>query len=70
MDYTAFIDMNSLTEEAKKELESFYTYLIFKYKKKMFKKKKADKKNFEDFLASSIQSDNFMFLDREERNER
>ena len=40
MDYTAFIDINSLTEEARKELENFYEYLIFKYKntfKKGFK---------------------------------
>jgi len=32
MDYSAFINMNLLSEEAKKELKSFYEYLLFKYK--------------------------------------
>jgi len=68
MSNTAFIDMNSLTDEAKKELEIFYEYLIFKYKKT--KKKKVDfykgKKNF-----SAIQLDTIGFkFNREEANER
>ncbi len=70
MDYTAFIDLNSLTGEAKKELESFYEYLIFKYRQKSFKKKKMDTRNFEEFLSTPIKSDSFRFLNREERNER
>lgn len=40
MDYTLFIDFNSLTDEARKELESYYEYLVFKYKRK--NKRKAD----------------------------
>ncbi|MBL7103598.1 MAG: hypothetical protein ISS18_04645 [Bacteroidales bacterium] len=68
MDYTAFIDINSLTEEARKELESFYEYLIFKYKKTKNKKLDVhkDKKNF-----SAIQLDTKGFkFNREEANER
>jgi hypothetical protein len=30
MEYTTYIDVNSLTGEAMKELESFYEYLVFK----------------------------------------
>ncbi len=49
MDYNSFIDINSLSEEARKELESFYKYLVFKYGGK--KKRKTDlEKKKEDFL--------------------
>ena len=50
MEYTSFIDLNALSEEARKELESFYEYLVFKYQKK--KKVKSNKeKKVEEFLA-------------------
>ncbi|MCD4695047.1 MAG: hypothetical protein K8S16_02305 [Bacteroidales bacterium] len=68
MDYTAFIDLNSLTGEAKKELESFYEYLIFKYKKT--KKKKLDvHKGKKNFSAIQLDTKGFKF-NREEANER
>ena len=35
MEYSAFINLNSLSEEAKKELKIFYEYLIYKYNKKV-----------------------------------
>jgi hypothetical protein len=34
MDYSAFIDLSILNDDAKKELELFYKYLLFKYRKK------------------------------------
>ena len=73
MDYTAFIDLNSLTGEAKKELESFYEYLIFKYKKKI--KRKPDEENkkekFEKFANNHLINlpENFKF-NRDEAHER
>lgn len=70
MDYTAFINLNSLTDEAKKELENFYEYLIFKYRQKTFQKKKENHQNFSEFLSTPIKSNDFKFLNREERNER
>ncbi|MBC8485459.1 MAG: hypothetical protein H8D45_05405 [Bacteroidetes bacterium] len=70
MDYSAFIDLNSLTEEVRKELEGFYEYLVFKYRQKSFKKKKKDNCPFEKFLSNPIKSEDFKFLNREERNER
>ena len=70
MDYSAYINLNSLTEEARKELESFYEFLIFKYKQKSFIKKKKDNRPFEKFLSTPIKSNDFKILNREERNER
>lgn len=68
MGYSAFIDLNSLTEEARKELESFYEYLVFKYKKvkKQKPKNQADKNKFS---AIRLDTKGFSF-NREEANER
>ncbi len=70
MDYSAFINLNSLSEEAQAELKSFYEYLIFKYKKKKTKEKKEDNAGFKEFLSTPIKKSDFKFLNREERNER
>ena len=68
MDYSSFIDLNSLTEEARKELESFYEYLIFKYKKI---KKNKHKNKYDKTRFSAIQLDTKGFkFNREEANER
>ncbi|NOX84578.1 MAG: hypothetical protein GXO86_01220 [Chlorobi bacterium] len=68
MDYSSFIDINSLSEEARKELESFYEYLVFKYKN--IKTRKHKSQNHKD-LFSSIQIDTKGFkFNREEANER
>jgi hypothetical protein len=66
MEYNAFINLNSLTDEAKKELESFYEYLIFKYKRK---KKKETNIHNNNFTAIQLDTKNFKF-NREEANER
>ncbi len=70
MESSGFINLNSLTDEAKKELENFYEYLIFKYKKKLSKTNKKETHNFNEFLTTPIKSKNFKILNREERNER
>jgi len=57
-DYSSFIDLNALSEEAKKELESFYEYLIYKYQKKK-KRKTSKEKKIKEFLE---------FLDKHEYN--
>lgn len=68
MGYSSFININSLSEEARKELESFYEYLVFKYKKRKVRKSEnnPDKNKF-----SAIQLDTIGFkFSREEANER
>jgi len=70
MEQNAFIDFNSLSKEAIKELESFYQYLVFKYKKKTLGEKKKYQKRFGKFLSDPIKVDNFIDLNREERNAR
>lgn len=68
MDYSAYINLNSLTGEARKELESFYEYLIFKYKRN--KKKISDIQNSKrKFSAIQLDTKGFKF-NREEANER
>ena len=73
MNYTAFINLNSLTDEAKKELENFYEYLIFKYKKKSTRKTSEEKKKeqFFRFVENHTYNlpENYKF-DREELHER
>ena len=68
MDYSSFIDLNSLTEEARKELESFYEYLIFKYKK-IKKNKHKNQHDKTRFSAIQLDTKGFKF-NREEANER
>ena len=68
MENLSFIDLNSLSEEARKELESFYEYLLFKYKKiKQFKQKTKKSKN--SFSALQLDTKGFKF-NRDEANER
>ena len=65
---SAFIDLDSLTDEAKSELKSFYEYLLFKYKRS--KKKKLNVVNSSTkFTAIQLDTKGFRF-DREEANER
>ena len=68
MDYSAYINLNSLTEEARKELESFYEYLVFKYKRKK-KKISAIQNSKRKFSAIQLDTKGFIF-NREEANER
>ncbi len=70
MAYNAFIDLDSLSDEARKELELFYKYLIFKYKNKR-EKKAGDKKTKGKTFLSSVELDTKKFkFNREEANER
>ena len=46
MEYSAFINLNSLSEEAKKELKIFYEYLIYKYNKENKKERKTKLSSF------------------------
>ena len=74
MEYSAFININLLPGEARKELETFYEFLLFKYKH--FKHKKEDVledrvkkfKKFADQHLIDLPAD-YKF-DREEANER
>ena len=68
MEYSTFLDLNSLSEEARNELESFYEYLLFKYKKRKKKKEKTLSSGAK-FTAVQIDTKGFKF-DREEANER
>ena len=68
MNHAAFIDLNPLTDEAKKELEIFYEYLIFKYKKIKNKKLNVHKVK-KNFSAIQLDTKGFKF-NREEANER
>ena len=70
MDFTAFINIHDLPDKARKELESFYEYLIFKYKKKDTKPRAMQQGRFDGFISKSIKSDHFKMFNREERNER
>ena len=68
MEYSSFIDLNSLSEDARKELESFYEYLIFKYQKI---KKRKTKSQYAKPRLSAIQIDTRGFkFNRDEANER
>lgn len=73
MDHTATIDLNSLTDEAKMELESFYEYLVFKYKKKGTRKNSEEgkKEQFFRFVENHTYNlpDDYKF-NREELHER
>jgi len=70
MDYSAFININDLSDEAKKELEVFYEFLIFKDKKRNSRLKNNKKDRLKGFLSKTIKVDQFQMLNREERNER
>ncbi|OQX76548.1 MAG: hypothetical protein B6D64_09665 [Bacteroidetes bacterium 4484_276] len=73
MNYTAFIDLNTLTDEAKKELKSFYEYLTFKYPKKIEKKISEESKKEQFFRFIEKHSYNLpedYKVNREELHER
>lgn len=70
MEYTAFLNINELSEEAKNELKVFYEYLIFKYGKKKSNKKTTKDARFKDFLSNAFDADSLIIPGREERNER
>jgi len=68
MEYSSFIDLSSLSEDARKELESFLEYLVFKYQK--IKKRKPKSQNTKPrFSAIQIDTRGFKF-NRDEANER
>lgn len=74
MEYSAYININDLADEAKKELELFYEYLLFKYKQPKQEKKatpgnKVERfKTFADQHLIDLPAD-YKFS-REEANER
>lgn len=70
MNQSAFIDINELSEEGKKELEKFYEFLIFKFGKKKSRTKKMAKERLAGFLSNPIDVEQFQMLNREERNDR
>ena len=73
MEYSAYINLNSLTDEARKELESFYEYLVFKYRKKTKMKTEVESKKEQFFRFVENHSynlpENYKF-NREELHER
>jgi hypothetical protein len=73
MEYSAFINIDLLSQEARKELETFYEYLLFKYKQPRQEREDPagdKKKEFREFADHhSIDTRNFKF-DRDEANER
>jgi hypothetical protein len=68
MEHSAYIDLSDLSEEAKRELMEFYSYLIKKYKLGKGNKSKMpiQKKHFN---ALSIDTIGYKF-NRDEANER
>ena len=70
MQHSAFLNMESLSEEARRELKTFYEYLLFKYGKKNKKKKVKSKNQLDEFLTTPLKKDHFTILNRTERNER
>ena len=70
MEYSAFININDLTDEAKKELATYFEFLLFRDKNKKRKKRTKKEDRFDEFLANTIKVDQFQMLSREERNER
>ena len=64
MDLSNYIDINSLPGEARKELKTFYDFLLFKYKRK-----KSGKQNKRTFNAIQLDTKNFKF-NRDQANER
>ena len=69
MEHPAFINLDLLSQEARKELETFYEYLLFKNKKKKTEKIEPQAKRFSKFLSHTIKVDQFEMPGREERNE-
>lgn len=70
MEHTAFINIDQLDGEARKELETFYEFLLFKHRKKEVKKPQALHGRFAEFLSNTIKTEQFELFNREERNER
>ncbi len=70
MEHLAFIDINLLNQEAKKELEAFYEFLLFKHKKQDSKESENNESRFEKFLTNPLKIEHFEISSREERNER
>ena len=68
MDHSAFIEISNLSEEARKELMEFYTYLLKKYKLVKVKRSKMPIRK-KDFKALSIDTIGYKF-NREEANTR
>ncbi len=74
MEHSAFINIDLLTLEARKELETFYEFLLFKYQHQKKVKRDSAKeraKKFEQFADQHLISlpNDFKF-NREEANER
>jgi hypothetical protein len=73
MEHSAFIDLNVLSEEAKRELLDFYNYLLFKYKSKKGKESSSDtkRKRFSQFAKDHqiVLPEGFKF-NRDEANGR
>jgi len=70
MEHSAFINIDLLTLEARKELETFYEFLLFKHQKKEVKEPHHTHERFDKFLSNTIKAEQFEMLNREERNER
>ncbi len=74
MEYSSFININLLPDEARKELKAFYEFLLFKYKQPKTKKEYPPEdrvKNFRKFANRNLIDlpADYKF-DREEANER
>lgn len=70
MQHSAFLNIESLSEEARRELETFYQFLLFKYGKKNKNKQVKSQNQLDEFLKNPLRTDHFAILNRSERNER
>lgn len=67
MNYSAYLNLNNLSDEARKELENFIAFLQFKYRKSGNKEKpRATRKHFNTL---SLDTKGYKF-NRDEANER
>lgn len=67
------IDLSDLPGKVQQELYDFYLFLMNKYasnKTKHPMKPDGQKKKFSKFLSSSIKTNEFLILNRDERNTR
>lgn len=67
MEYSAYLNLDKLSDDARKELENFISFLQFKYRKSVNKNKTG--KTRKQFNALNLDTRGFKF-DRDEANAR
>ena len=64
------LDLSGLPLNARQEIIDFYSFIISRYQSKTTIRSVAPKNKFSKFLSTTIKTDNFIMLNRDERNER